>query len=192
MRRRVVAGVFVGGASRRMSGRPKGLMRAPGGRTIVERMFALLEACCIDDVVLVGAAAEYAALGSPAIDDQPSGIGPLGGLVSLLRRATSGYALALACDMPFVSAALVQSLLDAPAAAVVAPRVDGLWEPLCARYDAFRVLPVAELCVSRRDHALQGLLATAGAVELPLAHERRSELRDWDTPEDVIVDSVDH
>lgn len=191
MTMRVVAGLFVGGASRRMSGRPKGLIRAPGGRTIIERMLDLLSACRIDDVVLVGAAGEYVVLGLPAIDDAPSGIGPLGGLVSLLRLATHGYALALACDMPFVSAALVQSLLDAPPAPVVAPRVNGLWEPLCARYEAVRVLPLAELRVLRRDHALQGLLATAGAVELPLANERRRELRDWDTPEDVIVDSID-
>lgn len=187
----VVAGLLVGGASRRMSGRPKGLLRAPGGCTIVERMVRVLEACAIDDIVLVGpvgASAEYAALGIPAIEDEPVGIGPLGGLVSLLRRAAGGYALAFACDMPFVSTALVRGLLEAPAAAIVAPRCHGRWEPLCARYDAIFVLPIAERHAAQGEHALHRLLAVAGAVELPLSKERFGELRDWDSPEDVVID----
>ncbi|HXX68118.1 MAG TPA: NTP transferase domain-containing protein [Polyangiaceae bacterium] len=184
----VAAGIFVGGASRRMSGSPKGLLIAPGGLTIVERMRAVLAECGVDDVVLVGASSAYAALGLPAVEDQPSGIGPLGGLVSLLRRADGGYALAFACDMPFVSATLVRGLLDAPAAAVVAPLRGGLWEPLCARYDAALVLPIAEQCAAQRVHSLQELLAAAGAAQLPLSEDRRHELRDWDAPEDVVND----
>jgi molybdenum cofactor guanylyltransferase len=186
MTARVVAGVFVGGASRRMSGRPKGLLQAPGGRTIVERMFDVLAASGIDDAVLVGACAQYEALGLPAIEDQPSGIGPLGGLVSLLRRAAGECALAMACDMPFVSSALVRRLLDAPAAAVVAPWHDDRWEPLCARYDAARMLPIAERCVCAREHALQRVLTVAGATPLPLSGDLLRELRDWDSPEDVV------
>lgn len=185
MTARVVAGVFVGGASRRMSGRPKGLLLAPDGRTIVARMVDLLAASRVDDVVLVGASGPYAAVGLPAIEDQPTGIGPLGGLVALLRRAAGERALALACDMPFVSTELVRHLLEAPAAAVVAPRVDGAWEPLCARYDAARMLPIAERCVAQREHALQTVLTIAGATPLRLTSDFLRELRDWDSPEDV-------
>lgn len=184
----VVAGIFVGGASSRMSGRPKGLLRAPGGRTIVERMRDLLADIAVEDVVLVGASSAYAALGIRAIEDRPSGIGPLGGLASLLRRAGDNRVLALACDMPFVTARLLRSLLDAPSAAVVAPRCDGRWEPLCARYDAAVVLPIVEKHVAQSDHSLQRLLIAAGAAPLPLSEERRSELRDWDAPEDVLND----
>jgi molybdenum cofactor guanylyltransferase len=168
-----------------MSGRPKGLMQAPGGRTIVERMFDLLAASGVDDAVLVGASAQYEALGLPAIEDQPSGIGPLGGLVALLRRAPGECALAIACDMPFVSRGLVRRLLEAPAAVVVAPWRDGRWEPLCARYDAARMLPIAERCVAEREHALQRVLSVAGATPLPLSGDLLRELHDWDSPEDV-------
>jgi molybdopterin-guanine dinucleotide biosynthesis protein A len=154
---------------------------------IVERMVDVLADCGVDDAVLVGASAQYSALGLPAIEDQPSGIGPLGGLVALLRHAGGGCALALACDMPFVSTTLVRCLLEAPAAVVVAPWHGGIWEPLCARYDAARMLPLVERCVAHRQHSLQHVLTVAGATPLPLSGDLLGNLRDWDTPEDAFL-----
>ncbi len=128
----VVAGVFVGGGGTRLGGLAKGMMLAPGGETIVDRWRRLLDKRGVA-VVLVGVHAAYAHLGMERIDDEPRGIGPLGGMVGLLRRAGRGHALALACDMPFVSEALLERLVAAASgAAVVAPRVAGIWEP-CAR-----------------------------------------------------------
>lgn len=168
-----------------MGGAPKGLLRGSDGATLVDRWRALLEEIDVE-VALVGDAAAYAPTTLPRIDDEPSGIGPLGGLVALLRRADARPVLALACDMPFVSRRLVDALLAAPAqAAIVAPRRDGRWEPLCARYDPVRVLPVAAAHAASVHHSLQRLLDDAGAVELPLAHGDRDELQDWDTPEDM-------
>jgi molybdopterin-guanine dinucleotide biosynthesis protein A len=186
----VVAGIFVGGAATRMGGQAKGLMRASDGRTIVDRWLAILAAAGVLDVVLVGSHPAYAGLGLAAIHDEPPGIGPLGGLASLLRRAGDGRAIAVACDMPFVSSALVERLLVAPAAPVVAPRRDGRWEPLCARYDAARVLPFAIRRAGSRDHSLQRLLDDSGASELPIAPHEANELRDWDAPEDLLQSPV--
>lgn len=186
----VVAGIFVGGAAIRMGGQAKGLMRASDGRTIVDRWLAILAAAGVLDVVLVGSHPAYARLGLPTIHDEPPGIGPLGGLASLLRRAGDGRAIALACDMPFVSSALVERLLVAPPAPVVAPRRDGRWEPLCARYDAARLLPLAIGRAGSRDHSLQRLLDDSGASELSLAPHEANELRDWDAPEDILRDGL--
>ena len=183
-----LAGVFVGGRAVRMGGRPKGLMRGPDGLTLVERWTALLGDLNVL-VVLVGDASDYAAVGIPALADDPPGIGPLGGLVALLRHAQqvgACSALALACDMPFVSRALVQRLLAAtPDAPVVAPRRDGRWEPLCARYDPARILPLAVAQAASARHSLQPLLDEAGAAELPLLPHECGELHDWDSPDDV-------
>jgi molybdopterin-guanine dinucleotide biosynthesis protein A len=180
-----LAGIFVGGPGRRMGGRPKGLLEGPGGVTLVERWRALLGGLGVE-VVLVGDAAAYAGMGLPALADEPAGVGPLGGLVALLRRAADRPALAVACDMPFVSQALVARLLAAPgAASIVAPRRDGRWEPLCARYDPARVLPLAVARAASPYHSLQRLLEDAGAAPLPLAPHEAAELRDWDSPDDV-------
>jgi molybdenum cofactor guanylyltransferase len=180
-----LAGVFVGGRGSRMGGVPKGLLRGPDGATLVDRWRALLDEVGAE-TVLVGRAQAYDSSDLPVIDDEPPGIGPLGGLVGLLRRAGERPVLALACDMPFVSRALVEALLAAPAhAAIVAPRRNGLWEPLCARYDGVRVLPVASRRAASAEHSLQRLLNDVGAVELELPPGGWDELTDWDTPEDV-------
>jgi molybdenum cofactor guanylyltransferase len=183
-----IAGIFVGGRATRMGGRPKGRMQGPDGQTLVERWAAMMSELAVP-VVLVGGGDAYASLGLPSLEDDPPGIGPLGGLVALLKRATrvdARSALALACDMPFVSRALIERLLAAPhGAAVIAPRRDARWEPLCARYDPARALPMAEAIAESPRHSLQTLLDRAGAAELPLLAHEMGELRDWDSPGDV-------
>jgi molybdopterin-guanine dinucleotide biosynthesis protein A len=181
----VIAGVFVGGAGRRMGHCAKGMLRAPGGGTLIERSVAVLRSAGVVHVLLVGRHGGYETLGLEMIDDEPGGIGPLGGLAALLKRSAPCRALALACDMPYVSPALVVRLLSACDAPIVAPRRDGRWEPLCARYDAPRVLPCALRRIAAGRHALQPLLVECGAVELALDSREEDELRDWDTPEDV-------
>jgi molybdopterin-guanine dinucleotide biosynthesis protein A len=180
-----LAGIFVGGAGTRMGGVAKGLMRTADGRTIIERWRGVLERLGLG-IVLVGAGKDYSGLGIEVLGDDPPGIGPLGGLVALLRRAAGQQALALACDMPFVSGALVERLLTASQhAPIVAPRRHGRWEPLCARYDAARVLAPALSRARTSDHSLQGLLHEAGAVELSLSRHEADQLHDWDTPGDI-------
>lgn len=181
---RVIAGVLVGGEGRRMGGAAKGLLRVASGETIVERWGAIFDRLGIERV-LVGARAEYAALGWRRIDDDPEARGPLAGLLALLAEAGDGRTIAVACDMPHVDEALVRALLDAPDAPIVAPRRDGCWEPLFARYDAPSVLPIARAQAREGRMALQSLLDRAGAVELVLDGARRRELRDWDAPADI-------
>ncbi len=181
----VVAGVFVGGAGKRMGGRAKGMLKAPGGGTLIERSVALLRGAGVARVVLVGRHAGYEALGLETIDDEPCGIGPIGGLAALLKRSGAAAALVLACDMPFVSSALVARLISAPDAPIAAFRRHGRWEPLCARYDAARVLPAALEQIAAGKHALQPLLVHLGAIALPLDPHEENELCDWDTPEDL-------
>jgi molybdopterin-guanine dinucleotide biosynthesis protein A len=180
-----VAGIFVGGAGARMGGIAKGLMRTESGATIIARWVAVLAPLGLE-VVLVGAHPDYADLGMEVVPDEPRGIGPLGGLLALLRRAYGTRALALACDMPFVSSTLVEHLLTtSPEAAILAPRRNGRWEPLCARYEPSRVLATAVECAQTRDHSLQRLLGCAGARELCLAPGEVAELHDWDAPLDI-------
>jgi molybdopterin-guanine dinucleotide biosynthesis protein A len=180
-----------------MGGRPKGLLAAPEGGTLVERCCRVLAGAGIDDVVLVGAQVAYASLGLPVLDDAPPGTGPLGGMLALLgyaARVQAPFAIALACDMPFVSTGLIMRLREAPPAPVVAPRRDGRWEPLCARYATGAVgasgAPSAATLGKRRvatgDYSLQRWLDEAGAIALPLVEEDAGELRDWDAPEDMV------
>jgi molybdopterin-guanine dinucleotide biosynthesis protein A len=142
-------------------------------------------AATLGDVVLVGRAEAYAHLGLLVLDDVCVDGGPLGGLVALLGHAGKRRALALACDLPLVSPGLLARLLteqvDAPA---LAPRSGGFWEPLFARYDAARALPVAVEALAEGELSMQPLLDRLGASELVLDATEREAIRDWDRPGD--------
>jgi molybdopterin-guanine dinucleotide biosynthesis protein A len=181
----LLVGIFVGGASTRFGGHPKGLLRGPSGATLVERLVAHCAALAIP-CVLVGRRPEYAHLLAETLDDEPAGIGPLGGVIALLRRAGAGSCVAVGCDMPFVSRELLAALATvATAAPAVAVRRDDRWEPMFARYDAPRALPVALARAAAKQRSLQGLLDVLGAAELALPIDAHRQLDDWDTLEDM-------
>jgi molybdopterin-guanine dinucleotide biosynthesis protein A len=168
-----------------MGGRPKGLLTIDG-ETIVARWRRIFVACEVP-IVLVGANEAYASMGLPTIED--AGVaGPMGGLDALCAHATNGgatHVVAVACDMPHASEALVRKLLAAPAADAVAPRVDDRWQPFFARYDARATRSRIDELRASGVVMLQKLLDAMRAVELPLTEDEKRELRDWDSPSDV-------
>ncbi len=180
-----------------MGGRPKGLLLAPpeadGSQTsVIARTIAIARAQC-DDVVLVGRAEAYASLGVRAIEDDAAarGEGPLAGLAALLDYANGASVIAIACDMPYVTAAMLARLASyAPDAAAVAPRDDGHWSPLFARYDSSRVAAVAHATLASGARAMRAVLEVCDARELPLSPEERAALRDWDAPGDIDAAAV--
>lgn len=168
-------------------GRPKGLLVSTDGVPLVERTGALFDALGVP-WVLVGVRPEYASLGRLALADAAEGVGPLGGLLALLRHAGDRAAVAVACDMPFLSQRLLARLREAPAGPpVVAARRDGRWEPLFARFEARTVLPVAQRRCERGELSLQGLLDELDATPLPTTPEEERELDDWDEPADILA-----
>ena len=172
-----------------MGGIAKGLLESPGGGTLVGRSLGLLAELGLE-AILVGQNPAYEALGAPVIADAPGAEGPLAGILALLRFAEAEgapFALALACDMPFFSRALLDRLARAPAGpAILAPRREARWEPLFSRLEPARVLPLAERLAAGRSFSLQRLLDQAGAAELPLSPGERHELDDWDAPGDLL------
>ncbi len=184
----MLIGVFVGGASRRMGGAPKGLLTIDGEPLVARALRVAREVG--GEVVLVGRADAYrdVAAGCELLADDPAGVGPLGGLSALLARAGHGLAIALACDMPNLRAEPLRALAESESeAAVVAARrdVDAPWEPLFARYDAPRVLPVLRECLRGGERSFQRLLARLDVQALPLDPDARDVLDDWDAPSDV-------
>ena len=168
-----------------MGGAPKGLLTIDGEPIVVKTRRLLEEVGA--ECVLVGAHPAYEGLGLETIPDDPAAEGPLAGLLALLARAsTQRWAIAIACDMPFIDRDLVRCLVDAPPAPVVAPRRRAedrgrdVWEPLFARYDP-AVIDVARELARTGKRKLQMLLDLAGARPLELDPEHEALLTDWDT-----------
>jgi molybdopterin-guanine dinucleotide biosynthesis protein A len=131
-----VAGVIlIGGQSVRM-GTDKATRRIAGTPLweIAERTLQPLT----DRVLFVGAAQTLGdAIPRRVIDDDPPGLGPLGGIVTGLEKSGYTHHLVLAVDYPLVQQALLRLLLE---------RAEGVWavcgrspeymEPLLAYYHA--------------------------------------------------------
>jgi molybdopterin-guanine dinucleotide biosynthesis protein A len=182
-------GIFVGGKSSRMGGHAKGLLPASDtGQPLLLRTAELAQALGLE-AVLVGDASPYAGLlpELERISDLPLGIGPLGGLSGLLQARSDGPVLAVACDMPRLSRALLARFLSEEShAAVLATRGSaGFWEPLCARYLPSLVTPGLKLALADGVRSFQALFARLPVCELALGDDERAQLLDWDAPEDL-------
>jgi len=189
----LLVGLFVGGQGKRMGGVAKGTLRAPGSElSLVERLLVEIRAAVPGAaIVLVGEATAYRDLGLETLADDPPGIGPLGGLTTLLAHAErrgDRHALALACDLPRLDRGLVARLAtEAPDAPVVLVKQAETRNPLIARYAVGPArLAVGETLPQGR-RSLQAVLdrLEPGVVALALSADEAARLDDWDTPTDI-------
>jgi molybdopterin-guanine dinucleotide biosynthesis protein A len=130
----LTAFILAGGKSTRM-GRDKAFVEYEG-RTLLARALDLARSVTAD-VRIVGREVKFAAF-APVVQDIFRDCGPLGGIHAALRASPTELNVVLAVDAPFVSQAFLQYLIrqtkNAPEAAVVVPRSDGVRQTLCAVY----------------------------------------------------------
>ncbi len=141
--------ILAGGSSSRF-GSPKVLMMI-AGRSVVETIAAAVREALPDAKLRLVASTDVQVLpigsGIPAVVDLYPGRGPLSGLHTGLAYAVSEWALALACDYPFLTAALLTRLwamTNDENDAVVPVQPDGRLQPLCAFYRREACLPIVE------------------------------------------------
>ena len=139
--------ILAGGKATRMGGVAKHLV-VVDGRTILERQLAVVQPRVRHVLLSLPA-------GSTALDervrvvrDARSDLGPLAGIAAGLAATEAAWLLVVAGDLPYLSAELVQLLLDRRAGEAVGIRVGELPEPLLC---ALRVAPART--------ALEALLA---------------------------------
>lgn len=130
-----VSGVILaGGKSRRMGGSPKALLPFEG-RPLIQHILERLESVLPDCLVVTNSPELYAFLERPMVADVFPDGGSLGGIYSGLRAAAGDAAFCVACDMPFLSPALVRYLTGrAGEADVVIPEAAGELQTLHAVY----------------------------------------------------------
>lgn len=185
-----IVGILAGGKGSRMGGIDKAALPSPAGSlALLWRTTDLVEALGLT-CVLVGVrpALKQQRPKLTYLNDEPAGVGPLGGLGALLEYAAQRPCLLLACDMPYLQAELVAQLASSPsAAAVLAPKdaATGKWQPFFARYQSPVVAPVLTRALRDGVRSFQQLFDTLSPEELPLTPQQRMWLVDWDTPEDM-------
>ncbi len=134
--------VLAGGESRRM-GTDKAFLKV-NGMPMVERVIGTLRSVCDHIIVVTNSPEPYARMGVDVTADAFSDRGALVGIYSGLLRSRSDRSMVVACDMPFLNAALIEYMTRvAGEYDVVLPRVGEFIEPLHAVYRK-ALLPVIE------------------------------------------------
>jgi molybdopterin-guanine dinucleotide biosynthesis protein A len=164
----VSAAILAGGRARRFDGADKASLPI-GDARIIDRQLAALSAVADDVRIVANDRDRYAGLGLRVIPDAVMDRGPLGGLYTALLDATHERVLVLACDLPFVTAALLQRLVAESGTGqeidAVVPRSARGLEPLCALYRR-RCAGVALARIERGELAVAALLADLRVHEL--------------------------
>ena len=153
----VAAAILAGGRARRMGGVAKPLLEIDG-RSILDRQLEALAPHASEIAIAVAELAQ-APPGLRAIVDGAPGHGPLAGIAAARAALTAPWMIALAGDMPYVTADVIAALLArcGPGVDAVAPLVNGLPEPLLAVWG-----PAAGAAAARRLAA--GRFKTSGLL----------------------------
>jgi molybdopterin-guanine dinucleotide biosynthesis protein A len=177
--------ILAGGDSRRMGQDKAGLVL--DGRTLLEHVTAAMRE--VFPKVIVSVRQLRAGVDAPQVCDEVEASGPLAGLIAGLTQVDTPWVFAVACDMPFITPAVVKGLaaLRATHRAVV-PVVDGHPQPLAAFYAA-AALPLMRANLAAGERSLRRLLE-----KLDVCYVNEKELRafdpalrsffDLDTPQD--------
>jgi len=187
-----VVGVLAGGRSRRL-GRDKAALRV-AGEPLLARTLHLARAAGLDVAVAGRTAGQVRELLGGRVDslsclpDEEPGLGPLGGILTLLR-ALDRPVLAVAVDLPRLSTEALAWLAEEARLGLYADGLgvrdgEGVPQPLFSIYTPL-VLPLAERLLADGRRAPRDVLM-AGRFRLVTLPERfEGELTEIDTPEDL-------
>src|SRR5262245_5944493 len=101
--------ILAGGQSTRM-GQNKALMSL-GGKRLVDRVAEVMRAVFRDLLMVTNTPEVYADLGLPMVGDVWPEKGSLGGVYSAIYHVTTPDCLVVACDMPYLNAAVLRYLI---------------------------------------------------------------------------------
>ena len=169
---RVTGVVQAGGKSSRMGGAPKALLEL-GGRRLIERVVGVVGEV-VDDVLIVTNTPDlYRFLDLPMVPDVFADHGSLGGIYSGLAAAPGDAAFTVACDMPFLHAAVARLVVGrAGEADVVIPRADDQLQTLHAVYGK-GCLPHMEARLRAGRLKVSGFFDEVRVLEVPEAEIAR-------------------
>lgn len=178
--------ILAGGDSRRM-GQDKAVL-VLDGKTLLQRVTATMQQ--IFSKVIVSVRQLRAGVDAPQVCDEHETSGPLAGLIAGLAQADTPWVFAVACDMPFVSAKVVEHLAGCRGEfQAVVPVVDGHPQPLAAFYEK-SALETMRASLAADNRSLRGALDKlevnyVNEAELCECDPQLRSFFDLDTPQDL-------
>jgi len=130
---RLAAAILAGGQARRLDGVNKGTLIV-GHEAILDRQLETLREVT-RAIFVVGRNDEvWTSRGLRVVPDEIPDAGPLGGIYTAIMHSPADRTLIVACDMPFLSSAVLHRMEAVEDADLVIPRHARGYEPLCAIY----------------------------------------------------------
>lgn len=109
----------------------------------------------------------YAALGLPMVPDRWPNCGPLGGIASVLAICEEEAVFVTACDLPLLSADVVERIFSAWDGGITLASADGRIQPLLGIYPK-SVLPELEKRLAKGRLRMYDFLTEVGCTAVPL------------------------
>ncbi|MEO8391465.1 MAG: molybdenum cofactor guanylyltransferase [Chloroflexota bacterium] len=133
MNGKVTVAILAGGRSQRM-GSDKSFISF-NGRPLIEHVIERVTALALPIILVANNPEPYLPLNLPLFTDIVPDKGSLGGLYTALSHSQTDYTLCVACDMPFLSPALLQYIITLRKGFdAVIPQADGCSQGLHAIY----------------------------------------------------------
>jgi molybdenum cofactor guanylyltransferase len=130
---RLAAAILAGGHARRLDGINKGTLIV-GRAAIIDRQLETLREISREIFVVGRNDDAWASRGLTVVPDEIPDAGPLGGIYTAIVRSPAERTLVVACDLPFLSSAVLHRMEAVEDADLVIPRHARGFEPLCAIY----------------------------------------------------------
>jgi len=130
--------ILAGGEGKRLGGVKKALLTISENLRLIDAVVERIkESRVFDEILIVGDETLFVEGAKSFGDDEEfSGCGVVGGLLTALRISSAEWNFVCGCDMPFIEPALIRLLVEFTGDDVdaVVPRWGNYIEPLCAFY----------------------------------------------------------
>lgn len=179
--------ILIGGKSERMQ-RPKATVPL-AGIPLWRHVVNILEPV-VKEVVFLGAVTGFAPSGFRQLSDDPSGIGPMGGLIAGLEQSGFAHHLLLAVDYPLVRKEFLELLLEQSEGSLAVCGQSGtVLEPMVAYYHRDCAGELRQM-VSQGDLRVHGLInrvpsRVLGEEEIAKIDPAKWSLFNVNTPTDL-------
>ena len=128
----ITAVILAGGKSRRMK-TDKALIKF-NDKTLLENQIDLLNPI-FNKIIISANSQKYSFANLQIINDEQSDLGPIGGILSVLKRVKTDYVFIISVDMPLITTDLIKHLISKKANYdIVLPVFNDKYEPTCAVY----------------------------------------------------------
>ncbi len=159
--------ILIGGDSSRM-GADKATFEVDGKPMAARVADAAHQAGASEVLLIGGTQAKAKKLSGTWKKDAFPGQGPLGGVITALKTASHDSVVVLSCDMPFITDAVIASLVRGLSEAQASVgRTDRLnW--LCAAWSKSECLPTLQSVWKREERAVHRAAVLLDVVEVPV------------------------